>query len=63
LEERDSVEEGRVSMPIALVQTVEDSSRYRLVAYDELREKTTSRDQVEPIEANESAKKRNGTEM
>jgi len=53
LEERDSVEEGRVSMPIALVQTVEDSSRYRLVAYDELREKTTSRDQVEPIEANE----------
>lgn len=63
MEERDSVEEGRVSMPIALVQTVEDSSRYRLVAYDELREKTTSRDQVEPIEANESAKKRNGTEM
>ena len=52
-----------MSMPIALVQTVEDSSRYRLVAYDELREKTTSRDQVEPIEANESAKKRNGTEM
>lgn len=63
MEERDSVEEGRVSMPIALVQTVEDSSRYRLVAYDEFREKTTSRDQVEPIEANESAKKRNGTEM